>query len=351
MKISKFKKNYKNTKKSKNNKKGGNSSQQCIYDEKSGTMKGVCPGVIYFDEIKDSIVIDPDAVYMIFGHGCDLKGELIEIPPKCKFITRVACGLTSSDLGDYDKRGVLGEFFFDDFYQNKLETPINIETLGKYERLLQFSSNLYEQYTEMGHYTRKHPSNDLVYTQNWHIHNHGEHFVNSKNSCFYDLGVPAGLRKLGIATPQIPDFSIAIEKYTWRSYALLHFEGSIFPTCQQVSIILNANFTKSELDGYNYYTIKLQQIIKDTFSIDYGTIVKHLVGTFINGACRPICHGPKTIEDIYGDLDRFVKTSRTLSQRDNSKTIYEVPKEFVKSEDYYLTPELKSKLEKIKNDE
>lgn len=350
MKIPISKKYIKNTQKSKNNKKkGGDSSQYCIYDYETKRYQGLCPGVIYFDEIKDSLVKDPDAVYMIFGHGCDLKDEFIEIPPKCKFITRVACGLTMSDIGELGKRGVLGESFFDDFSLNKLETPLSIENLSKYERLLSITDEAIQNHNLLGLKTKKNPDNFLKYPLTWRIHNEKDTFVNSKNWCFIQAGLPAGLRKLGISTPLIPEHPIAIQKYTWRSYALLHFEGSLFPTCQQVNIVLNKNFSIIELDGYDYYTVKLTEIIKNTFSIDYGTIVKHLVGTFINGVCRALCKGPETGEDIYGEIDDFVKVARVKSQRANSQTIYEIDSQFPK--EYILTPELKSKLQQLENHE
>ena len=62
-------------------------------------MEGECPGVSFFNEIKDSFVIDPDAVYTVLGHSCDIIEDIQYIPTGCQYITAVACGLGKiSDL-------------------------------------------------------------------------------------------------------------------------------------------------------------------------------------------------------------------------------------------------------------
>ncbi len=94
-------------------------------------MEGVCPGVEHFNEIKDSLVIDPDAVYTIIGHGCDLEDELFDIPINSKYITATACGITTS-------HNVPTRDLWKDFLNNTLVKPITNETLNKYEMVLRF---------------------------------------------------------------------------------------------------------------------------------------------------------------------------------------------------------------------
>jgi len=106
------------------NKKGGsNSSQKCLYNETSQNLDGECPGVKHFNEIKDSIVIDPNAVYTIFGHGCDLEHELLDIPESTNYIT--ACWISNCRTKTRD--------LWIDFLNNTLKKPITNETLNKYE--------------------------------------------------------------------------------------------------------------------------------------------------------------------------------------------------------------------------
>ena len=298
MKIPISKKYIKNTQKSKNNKKkGGDSSQFCIYDYETKRYQGLCPGVIYFDEIKDSLVKDPDAVYIVIGHGCDLEEELRTVPPNCKYITSVACGVD---------RGKSFNDIMDKFLQNNLEQPITRDSLKKLER---FNA------------TRDVLSRKLITTnEEFRIHHAGEKFVNNKNWCFFEIRYLAGLRKLGHIVPRIPELNDNFpQKYTLRSYMLLHFEGSLFPTCAQVNNCFELNFDKSILDSYNYditmlFNYNLVKLIADNFSIDYATLLDNLEGTFINAACRPICKGIRTKEDYLGE-NEFVNISRTMSGR------------------------------------
>lgn len=309
MKISKLKRYNKHTTKSLRYKNGGSqSSHNCIYDATTGKMKNECPGKKYFEEIKDTLVKDPDAVYMLYGHGCDLENEIKIIPKNCKFITSVACGIAR------DSRII--DDIMTDFLQNTIVKPINIDTLNKYERV------------SVGKDADPITKKWLTRNEEYRIHNEGEYFVNNKNWCFLQLGFLSGLRKLGHIIPSIPNLNDDTpQKYTLRSYLLMHFEGSLFPTCHQVNKCLDNTFSKKDLDSYNYSSFSVNDefiVINDTitdmirtnFSIDFATLVYNLEGTFINAACRPICKGNKTAEDIEGLNDEFVAVSRNMSGRE-----------------------------------
>ena len=277
-------------------------------------MEGECPGVAHFNKIKDSIVIDPNAVYTIFGHGCDLEDELLILPENTNYITATACGLTTGSNGPTRDLGK-------DFLNNTLIKPITNETLNKYEmvqRLIHDDVSINKEY--------------II-----HTHSHNNKFTNNKNWCFLWFNKPAGLRKLGHITQSIPELREELPQiYTMRSYFLMHFEGSLFPTCDQVNKMLNTYFTQPELNNYNYYfnmftseldaeadddnihsldySSRFIDMIKNNFSIDFATLIYNLKGTFINNACRPICNGPDTKEDPRG-LNKFVKLSRANSGR------------------------------------
>lgn len=188
MKISKLKRYNKHTTKSLRYKNGGSqSSHNCIYDATTGKMKNECPGLKHFNEIKDSLVKDPDAVYMLYGHGCDLENEIKIIPKNCKFITSVACGIVR------DSRII--DDIMTDFLENTIVKPINIDTLNKYERV------------SLGKDADPITKRWLTRNEEYRIHNEGEYFVNNKNWCFLQLGFLSGLRKLGHVIPSIPNLN------------------------------------------------------------------------------------------------------------------------------------------------
>ena len=308
---------YNHTNKSLRNKKGGtNSSQKCLYNETSGDMEGECPGVKHFNEIKDSIVIDPDAVYTVLGHSCDIIQDIQDLPTDCKYITAVACGITKW-AGGYD--------LWIDFLNNNLNKPISEESLKIYGKFV-----------------------DGSYKQEYRIQA-SDKFVNNRTWCFVDYGHLAGLRKLGHITPSIPELSQDLPQiYTMRSYFLMHFEGSLFPTCEQVSIWLNIYFSRSELESYDYffdeytnlylhlsdiqninykqdenygnqslkYASSFESMIKKHFLIDFATLMIHLKGTFINNTCRSICGRFGTTNyDINAEIES-VKDSRLRERRE-----------------------------------
>ncbi len=51
-----------------------------MYNETSKEMEGVCPGLKYLNELSVPIIQDTNSVYMMFGHGCDLKEEVWDVP-------------------------------------------------------------------------------------------------------------------------------------------------------------------------------------------------------------------------------------------------------------------------------
>ena len=58
----------------------------------------------------------------------------------------------------------------------------------------------------------------------------------TKIGVFFEIRYLAGLRKLSHIVPRIPELNDNFpQKYTIKSYILLHFEGSLFPTSAQVS--------------------------------------------------------------------------------------------------------------------
>ncbi len=319
------KKYYNHKKKSSRNKKGGaNSSQKCIFEESTQTMNGECPGVAHFNDIKDSIVIDPDAVYTIIGHSCDILDDIQDIPNGCQYITAVACGLSKSDDKGTEKD------LWKDFLDNSLNRSINQESLEKYRR--------FKEYKTTREYWIDHQ---------YRVQSEGDKFVNSRNWCFLHFGRLAGLRKLGHVTPSIPLLNTKLpQKYTMRSYFLMHFEGSLYPTCGQVSKFLEKHFTQHELNSNNYYfdddtmdwaagnilseeplteedddflNLKyaniFRNIIKDYFLIDFSTLMLNLKGTFINNSCRTLCGKFGTTHyDVMGD-NESVKQSRIRENR------------------------------------
>lgn len=322
MKTPYSKRYYNHTKKLSRNKKGGtNSSQMCLFDETTNSMKGECPGVKYFNNIKDSLVIDPDAVYTVLGHSCDIIEDIQDLPRDCKYITAVGCGM--SKFADLENDLWL------DFLNNTLFIPISEQTLKKYG-----SFNIKQQ--------KKHE----------YIIQASDKFVNNRTWCFVDFGHLAGLRKLGNTTPSIPKLSEVLPQiYTMRSYFLMHFEGSLYPTCEQLSIWLNHYFAKQELDSYDYYFDKdtiyyvhalrdegiallnyrnhedynnhsvkyassFEQMIKEYFLIDLATLMIHLKGTFINNSCRTICGKFGTTNYDINAENESVKKSREREKRD-----------------------------------
>ena len=88
------------------------------------------------------------------------KNEINTIPPNCKYITSVACGITR--LKSYND-------IWDNFLENNLEQPITRQSLKKYERLIVIAK-----------------SSDTLITRNqeYRIHYDGEKFVIIKIGVF-----------------------------------------------------------------------------------------------------------------------------------------------------------------------
>lgn len=206
-----------------------------------------------------------------------------------------------------------------------------------------------------------------------HTHSHNSKFTNNKNWCFLNFTQPAGLRKLGHITPSIPELSEELPQiYTMRSYFLMHFEGSLFPTCDQVNKMLNTHFSQYELNNHDYYfhvvtteldpdlfddddnihsfnyAIRFRDMIKNNFSIDFATLIYNLKGIFINNACRPLCKGPHTSDDPKG-LNKFVKLCRAYSGRNTYKLSKEEYDTFKKTGDFgvELSDDVKQKLKQF----
>lgn len=296
----------------------GASSQKCVYNEKHDIMENVCPGLKYFNEIKDDIEKNPDAIYIIFGHGCDLDCELLIVPENCRYITRVACGIASFSSRDDINIG-------NDFLNNTLD----IRRLNKYEWVI--NSN----------------EHDVVYFEEYKTHVSGQNYVNNKNSCFLDKdyghGGLSGLRRLGdpiISIPKLKNFNFRPEadRFTLREYLLMCYKGSLFPTTQQINKLLDEtsipnSHEKLAIYDWNGRSLKeWEELITANFSIDYASIMGFLPGTFINKACRPICKGKdKTKQDFIGTTP-FIQLARKNSDR---KIYTELPKEIQEKIDEY----------------
>jgi hypothetical protein len=302
---------YNHTKKSSPNKKGGsNSSQKCVFDKIDKIYQGECPGVKHFNEIKDKLIKDPNAVYTIFGHGCDLNNEVIKIDkPNCKYYTTTTCGSI------HNNNRLLTKPFFDN--------------------TLNFDYGLDKYFYNHGDLSLENQDDISVHgVFGLYEHKYQDTYVNSRNQCFLSMGEYAGLRKMGdmkinnqINKEFIPpsDFKIKIQPYTLEMYYLQHFSGSIFPNTYQVCKLLHQNYTEDELNTFTYSKMnlhnlhdKFMQLIKDNFSIDFASIMDYLPGNFINMTCRPICKGPATAEVIIPnpEEDEFIIKRRKDSLSD-----------------------------------
>lgn len=295
-----------------NRKYGGFSSQNCVNDG-MGNYTQMCPGVLPFLlQAKQLIVDDPNSVYAIFGHGCDLRNEIGIIPPNVRYITATACGIgKSEDIPDTP--GIET-----DFKNNAMTLPITLKTLRKYSKFEADTMTL-----------RNKKKVYVTRNEEYNIHTEGQQFVNNKNWCFRDVGVPSGLRKLGTIISLIePLKTDGPQDYTVIEYFLKMYEGSLFPTYDQVKNILNSTYSAEELNNVNYadYDFDFEglkegfkNLIKDNFSIDFATLIDNLQGTFINIACRTICGDN---DDLIGK-DNFVDTvRRTVSaERDGYSVV------------------------------
>ena len=308
MKIVKSKRYNKYKSKSFRNNKGG-SSKNCLYNPETELMENECPGLKYFYEIKDNLKKDHNAVYMVFGHGCDLYEEVSVVPNRCKYYTSTSCGLASENNPKITQ----------DFFNNTLdlERPEKYFAAASEEESLDGSLEEY---------------NDVKYRRiiGLYEHNEGESYVNNKNSSFLSMGEFAGLRKMGdmiINNKQNKSFNGFMQngkskkqEYTLEIYYLQHFAGSIFPTTLQVCKLLHENFSENELNNFEYplynpkYHDKFINLIKNNFSIDFASIMEYLPGKFINSACRPICDGPTNTREIIV-LDQPINDESRLKKK------------------------------------
>jgi hypothetical protein len=261
----------------------GGSSEKCLYNPESKLYEKKCPGLKYFKEIKDNLERDPNAVYIVFGHGCDLYEEVLQVPISCKYYTTTSCGLTTNH----------NPKITEDFFNEKLD----LKNTDKY-----FIQTGYEN---LDGSLAEYKDVTLNRVEGLYEHNEGESYVNNKNWSFLKMGSFAGLRKMGdmkIYNQKLSSFmedkdkQIKKQQYTLEIYYLQHFAGSIFPTTFQVCKLLHENFTENELNNFEYSLYrghdKFIKLIINNFSIDFASIMENLPGKFINSACRPICEGP-----------------------------------------------------------
>lgn len=260
----------------------------------------VTPGFEYLQELRGGTK-DPNSVYMCIGHGCDIEGEVLEVPRNCNYITRTACGITANE-----NQSLIFDF---------LNGNLNISDLKKYETY-QFED---------------HSSDDaLVHVVTYEFRNHtaGQPYVNNKNATFLRLGWPAGLRKFGnpYTTGELIDGQLKKEDMSKQRHSisqlewyLLHFRESLFPTQEQVERCLKTeaeyyshiktNFDYSKT-GYDDLNRKFTGMMRANFGIDYECIMDVFPGTHINYGCRGICG---TDESDTEGTNEFVSQQRRLS--------------------------------------
>ena len=289
----------------KTSKKGG-SSQKCVFNNRTRIMEGQCPGLKYLNEIRDTLVNqDSNSVYIMFGHGCDLELEELIVPNDCQYYTTVACGKSASH----------NEKIYKDFFNNTMD-------LSKPEKYDTFGDEALDEFDET-----------VIATGEQKLYKRvaGDSYVNNKNWTFLEIGGFCGLRKMGDVITNIifgkgfgPYFInkemlpyIVIDRpYTLEMYYLQHYAGSIFPTTYQVCKLLHENYTEKELNTFKYSLnhghTKFKDLIINNFSIDYESIMDVFKGIHINHACRPICRGANTVDEIIPRSD-FVALRRTKS--------------------------------------
>ena len=300
--------------------KRGGSSQNCVYDSVTEELQNVCPGLKYLNEIRDTVgAQDPNSAYLIFGHGCDLDGEVLNVPENCEYYTTVACGITAE--GKLKKLEI-------DFFNNTLD----LDNPDKYNFINDSSTadQIYPFISKTGEET--------LYRRV-----SGNTYVNNKNSLLINVGIYGGLRKMGdIISDNMFNGAVAgaANKYfikldpifnthfatidrpiSLEMYYLQHFAGSVFPTTVQVLKLLHEKYNEKELNKYKYPLIhgnfhsKFLKLINDNFSIDYASIMDVFKGIHINCRCRPICRGPPplTKEEIIAPPNSFIENRRRIS--------------------------------------
>ena len=297
----------------KTSKKGG-SSKNCIYDNSTGKMEGQCPGLKYFNEIRDILGHqDSNSVYMIFGHGCDLEPEVdqveLTVPEDCQYFTTVACGISASH----------NPKIYKDFFNNTID-------LSKPEK-----------YDIVGDEAPDELDQTVLLTGEQSLYRRvvGDSYVNNKNWTFLEMGSYCGLRKMGdvltnviIGDRSVPQFlnvremlpfQVIDRPYTLEMYYLQHYAGSLFPTTNQVCKLLHEKYTENELNNLKYALVsghsKFKELIIKNFSIDYESIMEVCKGIHINFACRPICRGTDNTVDEIIPRSNFVALRRQKSSK------------------------------------
>jgi hypothetical protein len=241
----------------------------------------VTPGFEYLQELRGGTK-DHDSVYMCIGHGCDIEGEVLVVPPNCNYITRTVCGITANE----DSALIF------DFLDGKLDISNLKSDLKKYETY---------QFEE----SSKDAAFSHVVTYEFRNHTEGQPYVNNKNATFLRLGWPAGLRKFGNphTTGDLLDGRIKQDYTLVKTYLisqlqwyLLHFKESLFPTQEQVNRCLqtDAGYYSRIANNYVYSKIgkdnkQFIDMMHANFGIDYDCIMDVFPGTHINYGCRGIC--------------------------------------------------------------
>jgi hypothetical protein len=317
MKIVKSKRYYNRPRKSLSYNKKGGSSRNCVYNPDTQKMEGECPGLKYLKEVIPNGKQDPNSVYIMLGHGCDLEDEELTVPTDCEYYTTVACGIKSA----YNQK------MFKDFFNNTLDlTKPDIYKYNSPEK----SDSKYPMFMYTGE-------------QNLYKRKSGDEYVNSLAYPFVRIGFYAGLHKMGsiisdnmyinetsedpnfigLIPPKIAKSKDIIRPYTLEFYYLQHFTGSIFPTTTQVCKLLHENFTENELNSFKYPLFgqehdKFMNLIKNNFIIDYASIMEFFKGRFINPNCRIICRGSFSREEIIPEREDPEKRSFVALRRSKS---------------------------------
>jgi len=274
----------------------------CVYNDAGNPTQEECPGRSIL-VTRPVIPYDPEtSIYLISGHGCDMIDDIKTVPVNCEYITKGICGIETSTGESWLK-------FYDEFGKGtneKLKNPL------MYIKDIKSSYNPTNTNKMMNMVFATQVVPNLPNTtvlSDMHVHSlsakdiNMRQYVNSKNTCFVTPGVKAGLYRLGTNLDNVT----YDESLQFRDYILKHYEGSLYPTQEDIRTLLESVFTGGELDRTNLSTSEKSGLIdrsilaiKINFSIDMSTLMERFPGKLYNISCRPVCRGKLTKSNYLG---------------------------------------------------
>lgn len=257
----------------------------CMFNANGKPTATICPGVSKLAG-RDYIPFNKDtSVYFLWGHGCDLIDDIQDVPKNCAYVTKASCGV-SSGLSDSMKK------FIEDFSAGNdlLKNPYLI-------------SNIKAEYNPKEEEVKEDPQ--LATFADIHVHYseatdpNMRKFVNNKNWTVAFIGYTSGLYRIGTKNinERVPKEGTLLEYYS------NHYKNSLFPTEKDIRETLDILFTKEELSidvstkkysELTSYNSKFESAIKNTYSIDFASLMKVFPGIYYNLECRPVCRGGLT---------------------------------------------------------